>query len=93
MAVRTVRISDDDADARRAIGVTTVITAPAAGIFNGQSVALIYPRPEDYARAESIYDALARGQTTRRIELRRRKDGATFWSRADGRWTDARLAL
>ena len=40
LAIRTVKISDDDADARRATGVTTIITAPAAGIFNGQSVVL-----------------------------------------------------
>jgi imidazolonepropionase-like amidohydrolase len=40
LAIRSAKISDDDADARRAIGVTTIITAPAAGIFNGQSVAL-----------------------------------------------------
>jgi imidazolonepropionase-like amidohydrolase len=40
LAIRNVKISDDDADARRAIGVTTIVTAPAAGIFNGQSVAL-----------------------------------------------------
>lgn len=40
LAIRNAKISDDDADARRAIGVTTIITAPAAGIFNGQSVAL-----------------------------------------------------
>lgn len=38
MAIRNVRISDDDASARRAIGVTTVLTAPVTGIFNGQSV-------------------------------------------------------
>ncbi len=40
LAIRDAKISDDDADARRAIGVTTVITAPAGGIFNGQSVVL-----------------------------------------------------
>src|ERR1051325_4858387 len=40
LAIRNAKISDDDADARRATGVTTIITAPAAGIFNGQSVAL-----------------------------------------------------
>lgn len=40
LALRNVRISDDDADARRATGVTTVHTAPVAGIFNGQSVVL-----------------------------------------------------
>lgn len=37
LAVRNAGISDDDAEARRAIGVTTVLTAPAHGIFNGQS--------------------------------------------------------
>lgn len=37
LAVRNANISDDDAEARRAIGVTTVLTAPAGGIFNGQS--------------------------------------------------------
>ena len=40
LAMRNVKVSDDDADARRAIGVTTVLTAPSAGIFNGQSVVL-----------------------------------------------------
>jgi imidazolonepropionase-like amidohydrolase len=40
LAIRTVKLSDDDADARRATGVTTIVTAPAAGIFNGQSVML-----------------------------------------------------
>lgn len=40
MAIRNVKISDDDASARRAIGVTTVLTAPSTGIFNGQSVVL-----------------------------------------------------
>ncbi|HUP61494.1 MAG TPA: amidohydrolase family protein [Thermoanaerobaculia bacterium] len=40
LALRNVKLSDDDVDARRAIGVTTIATAPAAGIFNGQSVVL-----------------------------------------------------
>jgi imidazolonepropionase-like amidohydrolase len=40
LALRAVKISDDDADARRAIGVTTIATAPSFGIFNGQSVLL-----------------------------------------------------
>ncbi len=38
IAIRNAKISDDDASARRAIGVTTVLTAPTAGVFNGQSV-------------------------------------------------------
>ena len=37
LAIRNVKISDDDAAARVATGVTTVLTAPSAGIFNGQS--------------------------------------------------------
>ena len=37
LAIRNVKLSDDDADARRAIGVTTIVTAPSYGIFNGQS--------------------------------------------------------
>lgn len=40
MAARNLKIADDDMDAGRSIGVTTVITAPSAGIFNGQSVVL-----------------------------------------------------
>jgi imidazolonepropionase-like amidohydrolase len=40
LAVRTVKISEEDADARRAAGVTTIVTAPSWGIFNGQSVML-----------------------------------------------------
>lgn len=40
VSLRNVKISDDDADARRAIGVTTIATAPSFGIFNGQSVLL-----------------------------------------------------
>jgi imidazolonepropionase-like amidohydrolase len=38
LALRNTKISDDDASARRAIGVTTVLTAPTTGVFNGQSV-------------------------------------------------------
>jgi len=37
LAIRNVKLTDDDADARRAIGVTTIVTAPSHGIFNGQS--------------------------------------------------------
>lgn len=40
VALRNVKISDDDADAKRATGVTTIHTAPTSGIFNGQSVVL-----------------------------------------------------
>jgi imidazolonepropionase-like amidohydrolase len=37
LAIRNVRLTDEDADARRATGVTTIVTAPSNGIFNGQS--------------------------------------------------------
>ena len=40
LAQRSVKISDDDADSRRATGVTTIVTAPSAGIFQGQSAML-----------------------------------------------------
>lgn len=39
-AMREAKLSDDDVDAKRATGVTTILTAPAFGIFNGQSVVL-----------------------------------------------------
>src|SRR5258708_10393870 len=34
LAARNVNLSDDDLDAKRATGVTTIVTAPAFGIFN-----------------------------------------------------------
>lgn len=40
LAIRNAKIADDDAEAGRTIGVTTVLTAPTAGIFNGQSAIL-----------------------------------------------------
>jgi imidazolonepropionase-like amidohydrolase len=40
LAIRSAKFSEDDADARRATGVTTILTAPPAGIFNGQSAIL-----------------------------------------------------
>ncbi len=40
VAMREIKLSDDDAEAKRATGVTTILAAPAFGIFNGQSVIL-----------------------------------------------------
>lgn len=37
VALRNVKLTDDDMDARRRTGVTTIVTAPTHGIFNGQS--------------------------------------------------------
>ena len=40
LAVREVKLSDDDVEAKRGTGVTTILTVPSSGIFNGQSVIL-----------------------------------------------------
>src|SRR5262245_50696599 len=40
LAVREVKLADDDLEAKRATGVTTVLTVPSSGIFNGQSAIL-----------------------------------------------------
>ena len=40
VAAHEVKLSDDDAESKRATGVTTIVAAPAFGIFNGQSVLL-----------------------------------------------------
>src|SRR5205823_6050947 len=40
VAMREAKLSDDDVDAKRATGVTTILTAPSFGLFNGQSVVL-----------------------------------------------------
>jgi len=37
LAVREIKLTDDDVEAKRATGVTTILAAPAFGIFNGQS--------------------------------------------------------
>ena len=58
------------------------------GELDGQMTSVLYPSAEHYAEAMSVYETLARGETSRRIELHKRKDGSTFWSRADGRAVD-----
>ena len=58
------------------------------GELVGKAVSSVYPSAEAFADAGHVYETLARGQTMRRVELRRRKDGATFWIRADGRALD-----
>jgi imidazolonepropionase-like amidohydrolase len=40
VAAREIKLSDDDAEAKRATGVTTILAAPSFGILNGQSVLL-----------------------------------------------------
>jgi diguanylate cyclase (GGDEF)-like protein/PAS domain S-box-containing protein len=58
------------------------------GEMDGQPASIIYPGAADFEEGKSVYEALARGQTSRRVGLRRRKDGSTFWNRADGRAVD-----
>jgi diguanylate cyclase (GGDEF)-like protein/PAS domain S-box-containing protein len=60
----------------------------AAGEMDGQPTAILYAGGADFEQGVAVYEVLARGQTSRRIELRRRKDGSTFWNRADGRAVD-----
>ena len=60
----------------------------ARGELDGQPTAILYVNPEDEAKTQFAYARLARGETWRRVELRKRKDGSTFWSRADGRAVD-----
>ncbi|HKO57527.1 MAG TPA: amidohydrolase family protein [Thermoanaerobaculia bacterium] len=40
LAINNVKLSDDDLDAARSAGITTILTVPTTGIFNGQSVIL-----------------------------------------------------
>ncbi|HEY8132315.1 MAG TPA: amidohydrolase family protein, partial [Thermoanaerobaculia bacterium] len=40
IAMREIKLTDDDVESKRATGVTTIVAAPAFGIFNGQSVVL-----------------------------------------------------
>jgi len=58
------------------------------GELDGQPTMVLYAEGADHAKADDAYANLARGQTARRVELRRRKDGSTFWVRADGRAVD-----
>ena len=58
------------------------------GELDGKPTSVIYANAEDHAKARFHYARLARGETSRRVELRQRKDGSTFWSRADGRAVD-----
>ncbi|HEX6528627.1 MAG TPA: PAS domain S-box protein, partial [Burkholderiales bacterium] len=60
----------------------------APGELDGQSAAIIYQNAEAFSKAVTVYEALSRGHTLRRVELRRRKDGSTFWCRLDGRAVD-----
>ncbi len=63
------------------------------GGMDGKPTSELYGNPEDESKAKFAYAQLARGQTARRIELRKRKNGSTFWTRADGRAVDPQEPL
>jgi diguanylate cyclase (GGDEF)-like protein/PAS domain S-box-containing protein len=57
--------------------------------LEGRPTALLYANPDEQVTAlPDIDEQLARGQTARRVEQCRRKDGTAFWTRADGRAVD-----
>src|SRR5260221_1861790 len=49
-----------------------------AGEMDGQPTSMLYPHGTAHQQGSSGYDILARGQTSRSIELRRRNDGSTL---------------
>jgi imidazolonepropionase-like amidohydrolase len=65
LALRNATISDDDLNARRATGVTTIVTAPTAGIFNGQSAVLNLSSGPNESRVIKSPAALQIGFNTR----------------------------
>jgi PAS domain S-box-containing protein len=58
------------------------------GELDGELTRILYPNEEEYEAAQAGYAGFARGLPARRIGLRMRKDGSTFWNRADGRAVD-----
>ncbi len=60
------------------------------GALVGQPARALYADDQAYEGADAADAELARGMTARRIEMRRRKDGSTFWTRTDGRAVDPR---
>src|SRR5260221_237616 len=63
------------------------------GGMDGLPTAALYADPGDEVKAQFSYAQLARGQTARRVEPRKRKDGSVFWTRADGRAVDPQEPL
>jgi diguanylate cyclase (GGDEF)-like protein/PAS domain S-box-containing protein len=62
----------------------------APGELAGKPTALLYTDISAHAKAAAVYEALGRGQVSRRVEPRRRKDGSTLWTRISGSAVDAR---
>jgi diguanylate cyclase (GGDEF)-like protein/PAS domain S-box-containing protein len=58
------------------------------GELDGKPTALLYTDISLHAKAAAHYETLARGETARRVEPRRRKDGSTIWTRIGGSAVD-----
>jgi diguanylate cyclase (GGDEF)-like protein/PAS domain S-box-containing protein len=58
------------------------------GELDGKPTAALYTDISVHAKAASVYNALSRGETSRRVELRKRKDGSTLWTRIGGSAVD-----
>ncbi|HEX6268327.1 MAG TPA: PAS domain S-box protein, partial [Burkholderiales bacterium] len=56
----------------------------APGELAGKPTAILYTDLSVHARAGAVYETLARGEVSRRVELRKRKDGSTLWTRVAG---------
>ncbi len=66
----------------------------APGELDGKPTSMLYAEPERARRGRRrSTSSCARGQTARRVEQRRRKDGSMFWTRADGRAVDPQNPL
>ncbi|HEX2200053.1 MAG TPA: EAL domain-containing protein [Burkholderiales bacterium] len=61
----------------------------APGELAGKTTAVLYPDISMHARAAAVYDTLGRGEVSRRVELRKRKDGGAIWTRIAGAAVDA----
>jgi diguanylate cyclase (GGDEF)-like protein/PAS domain S-box-containing protein len=60
------------------------------GEMDGKPTSILYADDETHREGDSAYTDLAQGRTFRRVQLRRHKDGSTFWTRTDGRAVDSR---
>jgi diguanylate cyclase (GGDEF)-like protein/PAS domain S-box-containing protein len=58
------------------------------GELDGRPTSLLYANLEDHAKTAEVYEDFLRAKPARRAELRRRKDGSTFWARLNGRAVD-----
>ena len=59
-----------------------------AGELINRSARLLYLSDADYAAAGEVYGQIAQGDTHRREQWVRRKDGGSFWAQISGRYID-----